>query len=114
MPAPVHAILIPVPVPVLAPAHSHAARAPRSRALASADTPRVHLCTAVFLNKFDLLEKKLAAGVKVNRYLPSYADRENSAPVLARCECAAPTCSPTPRFRRVPAWFLPLRAVSTG
>ena len=38
----------------------------------------------LFLNKYDLLEKKLAAGVKVNRYLPSFAERENSAPVLAK------------------------------
>ena len=41
---------------------------------------------AVFLNKFDLLEKKLASGTKVNKYLPSFADRENNAPTLARCE----------------------------
>ncbi|TFK81584.1 G-alpha-domain-containing protein [Polyporus arcularius HHB13444] len=38
----------------------------------------------LFLNKYDLLEAKLANGVKVNRYLPSFGDRENSAPVLAR------------------------------
>ncbi len=40
---------------------------------------------AVFLNKFDLLEKKLAGGTKVNRYLPSFADRENNGLTLARC-----------------------------
>ena len=39
----------------------------------------------VFLNKFDLLEQKLRNGVKVNKYLPSFGDRENTAPVLARC-----------------------------
>ena len=43
----------------------------------------------VFLNKFDLLEKKLEAGVKVNRFLPSFAERENSAPILARCAYTA-------------------------
>ncbi|TBU47929.1 G-alpha-domain-containing protein [Dichomitus squalens] len=37
----------------------------------------------LFLNKYDLLEKKLAAGVKINKYLPSFAERENSATVLA-------------------------------
>lgn len=39
----------------------------------------------MFLNKYDLLEQKLQNGVKVNRYLPSFGDRENSGPVLARC-----------------------------
>ncbi|RPD53456.1 G-alpha-domain-containing protein [Lentinus tigrinus ALCF2SS1-7] len=38
----------------------------------------------LFLNKYDLLEVKLANGVKVNRYLPSFGERENTAPVLAR------------------------------
>ena len=40
----------------------------------------------VFLNKFDLLVEKLSMGVKINKYLPSFAERENSAPVLARCK----------------------------
>ncbi|KIJ63005.1 hypothetical protein HYDPIDRAFT_134688 [Hydnomerulius pinastri MD-312] len=31
----------------------------------------------IFLNKIDLLEKKIASGVMINRYLPSYADRPN-------------------------------------
>lgn len=31
----------------------------------------------VFLNKCDLLKKKLKSGVKVRRYLPSYGEREN-------------------------------------
>ncbi|KAH9930402.1 G-alpha-domain-containing protein [Epithele typhae] len=38
----------------------------------------------LFLNKFDLLEKKINAGVKVNKYLPSFGERENDAQVLAR------------------------------
>ncbi|CDO76678.1 hypothetical protein BN946_scf184305.g10 [Trametes cinnabarina] len=38
----------------------------------------------LFLNKYDLLEKKLRSGVKVKKYLPSFGDRENSAPVLAQ------------------------------
>ena len=40
----------------------------------------------MFLNKFDLLVEKLSMGVKINKYLPSFAERENSAPVLARCK----------------------------
>ena len=47
-------------------------------------TPRCQLI--VFLNKFDLLVEKLSMGVKINKYLPSFAERENSAPVLARCK----------------------------
>ncbi|KIK81720.1 hypothetical protein PAXRUDRAFT_15081 [Paxillus rubicundulus Ve08.2h10] len=31
----------------------------------------------IFLNKIDLLEKKIESGIMVNRYLPSYADRPN-------------------------------------
>ncbi|KAI0699036.1 G-alpha-domain-containing protein [Cerioporus squamosus] len=38
----------------------------------------------LFLNKFDLLEAKLASGAKVNKYLPSFGERENSAPTVAR------------------------------
>ncbi|KAL7283882.1 hypothetical protein ACG7TL_001153 [Trametes sanguinea] len=38
----------------------------------------------LFLNKYDLLEKKLRSGVQVKKYLPSFGDRENSAPVLAQ------------------------------
>ena len=41
--------------------------------------------TAVFMNKCDLLEKKLKAGVKVNKYIPRYGERENSMPIFARC-----------------------------
>ncbi|KAI0324728.1 G-alpha-domain-containing protein [Cubamyces sp. BRFM 1775] len=37
----------------------------------------------LFLNKYDLLEKKLRSGIQVRKYLPSFGDRENSAPVLA-------------------------------
>lgn len=39
----------------------------------------------MFLNKYDLLEKKLEGGTRVNKYLPSFADRENDAATLARC-----------------------------
>ncbi|KAH9848956.1 G-alpha-domain-containing protein [Lenzites betulinus] len=38
----------------------------------------------LFLNKYDLLDKKLRSGVQVRKYLPSYGERENSAPVVAR------------------------------
>ncbi|KZT07849.1 G-alpha-domain-containing protein [Laetiporus sulphureus 93-53] len=38
----------------------------------------------LFLNKYDLLSKKLRAGVRINKYLSSYGDRENTAPVLAK------------------------------
>ncbi|EMD34541.1 heterotrimeric G-protein alpha subunit [Gelatoporia subvermispora B] len=38
----------------------------------------------LFLNKFDLLERKLQSGVQVRKYLPSFGERENAAPVLAK------------------------------
>ncbi|OSX63793.1 hypothetical protein POSPLADRAFT_1169191 [Postia placenta MAD-698-R-SB12] len=38
----------------------------------------------LFLNKYDLLARKLKSGVKVKKYLSSFGDRENSAAVLAK------------------------------
>ncbi|KAJ7681133.1 guanine nucleotide binding protein, alpha subunit [Mycena rosella] len=37
----------------------------------------------LFLNKCDLLERKLASGVKLARYVRSYADRENSVEAIS-------------------------------
>ena len=39
----------------------------------------------LFLNKCDLLEKKLASGVKVSRYVPSFGDRRNDAATVTHC-----------------------------
>lgn len=39
----------------------------------------------MFLNKYDLLSKKLKAGVAIKKHLSSYGDRENTAPVFAKC-----------------------------
>lgn len=44
-----------------------------------------HATFIVFLNKVDLLEEKLARGVQVYKYLPSYGERKNEVPVLVRC-----------------------------
>ncbi|KAG6335857.1 hypothetical protein ID866_3222 [Astraeus odoratus] len=38
----------------------------------------------VFLNKIDLLEKKISEGVMVKRFLPSYADRPNEAKAVIK------------------------------
>ncbi|KAI0088277.1 guanine nucleotide binding protein, alpha subunit [Irpex rosettiformis] len=38
----------------------------------------------LFLNKCDLLDKKLKGGVSVKKYIPRYGDRENSMPVFGR------------------------------
>ncbi|EPT05833.1 hypothetical protein FOMPIDRAFT_1155651 [Fomitopsis schrenkii] len=38
----------------------------------------------LFLNKYDLLSKKLKAGVAIKKHLSSYGDRENTAPVFAK------------------------------
>ena len=40
----------------------------------------------LFLNKVDLLERKLSSGVKVKEYLPSYGDRPNDLSTVVRCE----------------------------
>ena len=42
----------------------------------------------IFLNKRDLLEKKIAAGIQINRYLPSYADRPNETKAIIKCNVA--------------------------
>ena len=41
----------------------------------------------LFLNKCDLLEKKLMSGVKVRHFVPSFGDRSNTLPVVAKCAC---------------------------
>lgn len=38
-----------------------------------------------FLNKCDLLQKKLSRGVRVVEYIPSYGDRPNEARSVAKC-----------------------------
>ncbi|KIO09661.1 hypothetical protein M404DRAFT_279884 [Pisolithus tinctorius Marx 270] len=39
----------------------------------------------IFLNKIDLLDKKIADGVVVRRFLPSYADRPNETMAVVKC-----------------------------
>lgn len=41
----------------------------------------------LFLNKCDLLDKKLRAGVQVKDYVPSFGDRSNTLGTVAKCEC---------------------------
>jgi hypothetical protein len=40
----------------------------------------------LFLNKCDLLEKKLRAGVKVRTHVPSFGDRSNDVDTVKKCE----------------------------
>lgn len=40
----------------------------------------------LFMNKVDLLESKIAAGVLVARHLPSYGARPNEADAVIKCE----------------------------
>lgn len=40
----------------------------------------------LFLNKCDLLRRKLKRGVKVAQYLPSYGDRPNDVMTVVKCE----------------------------
>lgn len=41
----------------------------------------------LFLNKCDLLEQKLRAGVKVRAHVPSFGDRSNDVDTVKKCEC---------------------------
>ena len=40
----------------------------------------------LFLNKCDLLRRKLKRGVKVNQYLPSFGDRPNEVMTVIKCK----------------------------
>jgi hypothetical protein len=40
----------------------------------------------LFLNKCDLLEQKLRAGVQVRTHVPSFGDRSNDVDTVKRCE----------------------------
>lgn len=41
----------------------------------------------LFLNKYDLLVKKLNRGVKIRDYISSYGERENTPEVAIKCTC---------------------------
>ena len=53
-----------------------------------------------FLNKCDLLEKKIQRGVQVSRYITSYGTRPNEASAVAKCESL-------PTFSRVNILMMP-------
>ena len=40
----------------------------------------------LFLNKCDLLRRKLKRGIKVNKYLPSFGDRPNEVMTVVKCK----------------------------
>lgn len=40
----------------------------------------------LFLNKCDLLDKKLQAGIQVRHFVPSFGDRSNTLATVAKCE----------------------------
>jgi len=48
----------------------------------------------LFLNKYDLLVKKLNRGVKIRDYISSYGERENTPEVAVKCTCLRVTVSP--------------------
>jgi guanine nucleotide-binding protein alpha-1 subunit len=45
----------------------------------------------LFLNKYDLLAKKLKRGVKIRDYISSYGDRENTPEVAVKCTISLAT-----------------------
>lgn len=50
----------------------------------------------LFLNKCDLLRRKLKRGVRVNQYLPSYGDRPNEVNPVIKCKLCYPPRLPLP------------------
>ena len=40
----------------------------------------------LFLNKCDLLRRKLKRGIKVNKYFPSFGDRPNEVMTVVKCK----------------------------
>ena len=40
----------------------------------------------LFLNKCDLLKRKLKRGIKVNKYLPSFGDQPNELTTVVKCK----------------------------
>jgi hypothetical protein len=52
-----------------------------------------HTQIILFLNKYDLLAKKLKRGVKVRDYISSYGERENTPEVAVKCTCPFPLSS---------------------
>ena len=51
----------------------------------TSDGPLTSAFAAQFLNKCDLLQKKLARGVHVVDYIPTFGSRTNDAPSAAKC-----------------------------
>lgn len=45
----------------------------------------------LFLNKCDLLERKLDAGVRLAKYVKSYGDRSNDLETASKCACPCPS-----------------------
>jgi guanine nucleotide-binding protein subunit alpha len=43
----------------------------------------------LFLNKCDILRRKLQSGVQIRNFLPSYGNRPNDAPNVIKCACFA-------------------------
>lgn len=52
----------------------------------------VRATVVLFLNKCDLLRRKLKRGLVVRHYLPSYGDRPNEMHAVVKCACARALC----------------------
>jgi guanine nucleotide-binding protein alpha-1 subunit len=44
----------------------------------------------LFLNKVDLLERKLASGILVRDFVPSFGDRSNDIDTVKKCKWLSP------------------------
>ena len=56
-----------------------------SRTDESVPCPALQVQLILFLNKCDILERKLARGIPINQYIASYGDRANDMPTASRC-----------------------------
>ena len=60
-----------------------------------------HVDLVLFLNKCDLLARKLGAGTRLAKYVRSYGDRSNDVDTASKCACL-----PLPPLPPVGCWLL--------
>ncbi|KAJ7698728.1 guanine nucleotide binding protein, alpha subunit, partial [Mycena rosella] len=67
-----------------------------------------HVDLILFLNKFDILDRKLKAGIQLSKFIPSYSDRANdvqTAGAYLRSKFSAIHQKHSPAPRRLHSFF---------
>ena len=74
-----------------------------------------HVNIVLFLNKCDLLKKKVESGVRLNHYMPSY-NRPNDSETISQCACFTPMWAlpPSPFLALFSSGLAPHRTPHTG